>query len=143
MLVTAPVTVILSETLPLAPPSSMFRLELPVRVKSPVMARLPAALVPPGLMLPSLTSAAAPAPTAIVPLPDRVPVLVNPAVLVKVAPFATSMVPLLVKVVGLSVIVPAVTLSVPVLVKGAALLKVKPWPVVLAMIVPALTRVPG
>ena len=98
------------------PPISIFRLEPVASCRSPFTDRVPAAFLPPGSRVPWFTSAAALVPTAMVPLPDKVPVLVKPLVLLKVAPPATAIVPDWVKA-PLTLSVPLLALMVPLLLK--------------------------
>ena len=92
-IVKLPVTASLSYWFAVAPPNSIFRLDPVSSNKSPVMLSVPAVAYPPGLMVPWLISLAALVPTTIVPQPDKIPVLVKPAVRVKIPPLPTSMVP--------------------------------------------------
>src|SRR5450759_4101381 len=109
-----PVTASLSNWPAPVPPNSIFKLERLRSCTSPVIASVPVAPVPPGLMLPWLTKPDAPVPTAIVPVPDKVPVLVKPAAWLNVAALATLSVPALVgKLVSVSV--PAFTFTCPLL----------------------------
>ena len=95
----------------------MLRIEPVSSFRSPVMVSVPAAPVPPGLMVPWLIKPVVPLPTVIAPLPDKVPLLANPAVLLKVPPDETLIVPDWVNVVALTVrVAPVLACNKPLLV---------------------------
>ena len=89
--VTLPETASRSDWPAAVPPTSMARVPS-VRLTLPMMFRVPAAPLPPGLMVPRLVRTL-PAPTSTLPVPEIVPALVKPPERAKVELLARLRVP--------------------------------------------------
>ena len=103
----------MSDSPAVVPPNSMFRTDVDPSCKSPVMDRVPAATAPPGLIVPLLIKPAAPVPTVIVPLADRLLLILSPVGAVRLTVLLVKPVVVVVTPVPLSSVISAPMANAP------------------------------